>query len=156
MKINMKKSQAVSPLIATILLVAVALSLAGILYSWSSQSARETTDTITDTTARWTECNLVKLSIDVGCRYNTTNGLSLILMDNSTVEIKEELTVMIIDSNNSIATTTVEPSFSNRAMQISIPREGEDEDDFLDKESPVRARVFVNSCPDQVATASCR
>ncbi len=146
-----KKMNAVSPLIATILLVAVALSLAGILYSWSSQSARETTDTITETQARWTECGHVRLSIDVGCNYDSDNGLSLVLIDNSTIEIKEELTLMIIDSNNTIATTTKEPSFSNRAMQIT-----ENSEDFLGKESPVRARVFVNSCPDQVAAAYCR
>lgn len=151
MKINIKKSKAVSPLIATILLVAVALSLAGILYSWSSQSARETTDTMTETQARWTECSHVRLSIDIGCSYKSATGLSLVLIDNSTVEIKEDLTLMIIDTNNSIATTTIEPSFSNRAMQIT-----EDSEDFLDKESPVRARVFVNSCPDQVAAAYCR
>jgi flagellin-like protein len=147
-----KKMNAVSPLIATILLVAVALSLAGILYSWSSQSARETTDSTTETINKWSECNHVKLSIDIGCTYDsTTNGLRLVLMDQSTVEITEDLTVMITDANSTIATTTVESDFSNRAMQIRI-----DDEDFLDLESPVKARVFINSCPEQFATATCR
>jgi len=44
MKTQNNFQKGLSPLIATILLVAVALSLAGILYSWSSQNAKETTE----------------------------------------------------------------------------------------------------------------
>ncbi len=152
------KKKAVSPLIATILLVAVALSLAGILYSWSSQSARETTDTITDTTTKWSECNHVKLYIDMECLYNTTTGVSFVLIDNSTVEISDNLLITITDANYNVATAILTPNFSNRAMVIKSSEfeDPNDPTDFQDLESPVRARVIVSSCPDQFTTATCR
>ncbi len=153
-----KKSKAVSPLIATILLVAVALSLAGILYSWSSQSARETTESITETTEAWGECNYVRINIDTGCSYDPSTGLSLVLMDNSTVEINDKLNILVTDANGDIATAALETAFTNRAMQIrSINFEDpNDPEDFEGLESPVRTRIFVDSCPDQFTTATCR
>ena len=54
----------VSPLIATILLVAVSLSLAGILYSWASQNAGNTVSSVTETQQQWTNCTAINLFIE--------------------------------------------------------------------------------------------
>ncbi len=146
------KKKALSPLIATILLVAVSLSLAGILYSWSSQNAKETTASLTDTTQKWTDCSSVNLYIETGCRYNTETGISLIVMDQSTVDIDDNLTMTVIDSNNSIISKTFAPNFKGKAMAINSSVY-DDPDELEGLSLPIqRVRIFVNSCPDKAAT----
>ncbi|PXF21634.1 MAG: hypothetical protein CXX72_03435 [Methanobacteriota archaeon] len=49
MKNEMKNEQAVSPVIATILMVAITVVLAGVLYVWANNLAAEGTDTQTQT-----------------------------------------------------------------------------------------------------------
>ena len=49
MKNEMKNEQAVSPVIATILMVAITVVLAGVLYVWANNLAAEGTDTQTNT-----------------------------------------------------------------------------------------------------------
>ena len=49
MKNEMKNEQAVSPVIATILMVAITVVLAGVLYVWANNLAAEGTDTTTQT-----------------------------------------------------------------------------------------------------------
>jgi flagellin-like protein len=146
------KQKALSPLIATILLVAVSLSLAGILYSWSSQNAKETTTSLTETTQKWTDCGAVNLYIETGCRYDPETGISLILMDQSTVAIDENLTMTIIDNDNNIVSKNFAPNFKGKAMAINDSI-FEDSEDLKGLVKPLqRIRIFVNSCPDKAAT----
>jgi len=153
-KRNFKR--AVSPLIATILLVAVALSLAGILYSWSSQNAKETTDNLSETTSNWNDCSAVNLYIDYGCSYDSETGLSFIVMDNSTVEIDNNLSLIVIDADNEITSATFEPDFQNTAMSVKT-EDLSNAEDFHDLAEPIkRVKIFVNSCPDKAdTTTSC-
>jgi len=147
---TLKNQKGLSPLIATILLVAVALSLAGILYSWSSQNAKETTGNLTDTTNEWMDCSAIDIYIDNGCVYDSEDGISFILYDKSTVEIDDNLILTVIDANNTIRSASIEPNFTGFAMAINstvISNASE----FQNLVKPIkRVSVQVKSCPDRV------
>ncbi|MFA5745280.1 MAG: archaellin/type IV pilin N-terminal domain-containing protein [archaeon] len=150
-KLNKK---GVSPLIATILLVAVSLSLAGILYSWASQNAGDTVNNVTETSKKWRDCSAINIYMEYGCTYDITNGISFILMDSSTVDIDDNLTLTIIDANQNVRSTSFAPSFSGRAMAInksSYPLDA----NFTNLVKPLqRVRIYVEGCPDRAATTN--
>lgn len=150
----MNKKKALSPLIATILLVAVALSLAGILYSWSSQNFRDTTTSVSDTSAEWIDCSNVNIYIDAGCSYTALDGFgSLIIFDRSTIQIDQNIVLTIIDNSNNIASTEVVPSFTGNAM--SLGSFINDVDGIKGLETPLkRVQVHVKNCPDRVSYIS--
>jgi flagellin-like protein len=155
-KINTNKG--VSPLIATILLVAVSLSLAGILYSWASQNAGDTINSVTETSKKWDYCKGITLNMEYGCRYDSKTGISFILYDNSTVDFDENIIISIIDANNNIGTATVTPNFQGRAMVINNTVYSESETQPLtDLTEPLQlVKVYMNGCPDRTAqTRSC-
>ena len=155
-KINTNKG--VSPLIATILLVAVSLSLAGILYSWASQNAGDTVNSVTETSKKWDYCKGITLNMEYGCRYDSTTGISFILYDNSTVDFDENIIINIIDANNNIGTATVTPNFQGRAMVINNTVYSESETQPLtDLTEPLQlVKVYMNGCPNRTAqTRSC-
>lgn len=150
----MKNKKALSPLIATILLVAVALSLAGILYSWSSQNFRDTTTSVSDTSADWIDCSNVNIYIDSGCSYTAVNGFSsLILFDRSTIQIDQNIVLTIIDNTNNIASAEFPPSFTGTAM--SLGSVVNDMPGIKGLETPLkRVQVHVKNCPDRVSYIS--
>ncbi|MFH0905809.1 MAG: archaellin/type IV pilin N-terminal domain-containing protein [archaeon] len=146
-----KFSKAVSPLIATILLVAVALSLAAILYSWSSEQAINSTKQVSDKTKAWEECSSINLYIDYGCSYDTSTGISFILNDQSSVEIDDNLTLTVIDANNNIVSSSFTPSFEGRAMLVKSS-DFSNATDFEDLVEPLSlVKVYMNNCPDRFA-----
>lgn len=144
-------TRGVSPLIATILLVAVSLSLAGILYSWASQNAGNTVSSVTETQQQWTNCTAINLFIEEGCSYNDVNGISFILSDHSTVDIDENIEISVSSTTNVVEATTFAPNFKGGAMSVN-------RDVFSDPEafdglgSIQRVYVFVKGCPDRKAT----
>ncbi len=148
------KKKALSPLIATILLVAVALSLAGILYSWSSQNFRDTTTSVSETSSDWIDCSNVNIYIDSGCSYNSETGFSgLFVFDRSTITIDQNLIVTVIAADNQIASTSISPNFIGNAMSLdSLLNENEDFDAL---ETPLkRVQVHVVNCPDKLSFVS--
>ncbi|MDD4049512.1 MAG: hypothetical protein PHX47_00715 [Candidatus ainarchaeum sp.] len=150
----MKNKKALSPLIATILLVAVALSLAGILYSWSSQNFRDTTTSVSDTSAEWIDCSNVNIYIDSGCSYTSLDGFgTLILFDRSTVEIDQNIVLTIIDSDDEIASVEIEPNFTGNAMSLASTLNAIDGVKGL--ATPLkRVQAHVKNCPDRVSYIS--
>jgi len=154
-KIHINKRQAVSPLIATILLVAVALSLAGILYSWSSQNAKETTANVTETTKGWINCGAVNIFVDYGCTYDIEDGISFVLNDQSTVAIDDNITMTVVDANKQVVSKSFAPNFQGRVMAVNNTVYDTPED-LQDLEEPLeKVMVYVNSCPDKATYATC-
>jgi flagellin-like protein len=152
-KIKIRTQKGVSPLIATILLVAVSLSLAGILYSWASQNAGDTVSDVSETQQKWSKCSSINLLIEPGCRYDTSTGISLILYDSSTIDIDENLVIEVFDTNNVIKHATFAPNFSGSAMTVNSSIL--DDADALDGLGQIqRVRVYVGSCSDKAATTT--
>lgn len=154
MKLSIKK-KGLSPLIATILLVAVSLSLAGILYSWSSQNAKETTASLTDTTNKWIDCSAVDIYIDNGCQYDG-NTINFILFDKSTVQIDNNLILTVIDNNNTIKSATFLPNFSENVVAMTVDTGTfSNATDFQDLVEPLKkVQVHVTSCPEKVTIST--
>lgn len=97
---NEMKSKAISPLIATLLLIAVALVIAGILYVWSSayfsSQLRETEEGITVQT----QCTFAGINIKE-CDLNTTsNEISILLENTGQVDFTKDFTIQADDGNN--------------------------------------------------------
>lgn len=148
------KKKALSPLIATILLVAVALSLAGILYSWSSQNFRDTTTSVSDASLEMIDCSNVNMYIDSGCSYNSVSGFSgLILFDRSKILIDQNIVITVISYDNNITSMEVEPNFVGNAMSLdSAINNG---DDFIGLATPLkRVQVHIKSCPEKATYVS--
>jgi flagellin-like protein len=147
----MFKRKALSPLIATILLVAVSLSLAGILYSWSSQNVGDTTRSATEFTDDASYCTDVSISIDErNCSYNDVNGFtSLLIQDSSKVNIEGNLVLTVVDANNEIASIEIVPNFTGNLMSLGSILSGNE--DFIGLETPLkRVQIHVKACPNQV------
>lgn len=139
--------KAISPLIATILLVAVALSLAGILYSWSSQNFRDTTTSVSDTSAEWIDCSNVVIYID-GCSYNNQfNGL--IISNRSTINIDQNIVLTVIDATNEIFSAEFVPNFTGNMMSLDTLA---NDSGFTDLATPLkRVQVHAKNCPDRMS-----
>jgi flagellin-like protein len=147
----MLKRKALSPLIATILLVAVSLSLAGILYSWSSQNVGDTTRGATEFTEDTGYCTNVSVSIDEkNCSYDSNSGFtSLLIQDASKVNIEDNLVLTVIDANNEIASVEISPNFTGNLMSLGSFLSGNE--DFIGLETPLkRVQIYVKKCPNQV------
>lgn len=149
-------SKGVSPLIATILLVAVSLSLAGILYSWASQNATSTVTSVDETQKQWDFCKGVTLNIEQGCKYDPSTGINFILYNNSTVDFDGNITIVVIGANDLIHTATVVPNFQGGAMVINSATYSPS-DALNGLSEPIKlVRVFIATCKDRVAlTKSC-
>jgi len=107
-----KALKGVSPLIATLLLIAVALVLAGILYTWSSVYFTQQITQIEQSTTVQAACAFAGLDIDdsttsgTRCDFNATdqldslNRLRIKLSNTGTVDFNGDLTITATDGNN--------------------------------------------------------
>ena len=110
--------KAVSPLIATLLLIAVALVIAGILYVWSSTYFNQQTESFNTTTVAQTECAFAGVNIEDSstaanaCDFNKSdrtnnysigaldaNKLSFKLSNTGTYDLTQDFTIIIDDGN---------------------------------------------------------
>jgi FlaG/FlaF family flagellin (archaellin) len=148
------KKKALSPLIATILLVAGSLSLAGILYSWSSQNFRDTTTSVSDASSEMIDCSNINMYIDSGCSYNTVDGFSgLILFDRSKIIIDQNIVITVIAQDNNITSMDIAPNFVGNAM--SLDNAINNVDDFIGLATPLkRVQVHIKSCPEKATYIS--
>lgn len=92
--------KAISPLVAAVLLIAVTMTIAGMLAYWASSFVRQQTETFQNQTIAG-ECNFADFRVYL-CSYNsTTQSISLILNNVANVELRN-LTAQIIYANNTI------------------------------------------------------
>ena len=91
----------ISPLIATVLLIAVTMSIAGILAFWASSFVREQTRSFENSTVS-TECQYANFNF-YSCSYDPSTGtMSFILQNLANVELKS-ITASIIYQNGSVS-----------------------------------------------------
>jgi len=115
------KKKGVSPLIATVLLIAFAVALGAVVMNWGRTYVEETADK-----AKQTSDTKVSCSMDVGMKYVTINGakqlcynttddrVQFTLINSGTKKI-ESIQVMIIGEssifiNSSLSNSSIEPS----------------------------------------------
>jgi len=119
-----KALKGVSPLIATLLLIAVALVLAGILYTWSSVYFTQQISQIEEATTAQAACAFAGLDIDdstnsaTRCDFNATDRpldslsrLTFKLSNTGTVDFNGDLTITASDGNT-VVTLVYTPNLS--------------------------------------------
>jgi flagellin-like protein len=95
----MKKG--ISPLVASVLLIAATMSIAGILAYWASSFVSKQTDTFENQSITG-ECNYAGLKI-YSCNYNaSTRKLTMILENTRDVTLKE-LSIFIFYPNSTVS-----------------------------------------------------
>jgi len=92
-------SKGVSPLVASVLLIAVTMTIAGVLAYWASSFVKQSLPSLNTTES---ECRFAGFSI-YSCTYdNSTKKISLILENSRNIELKE-LKAFLIYSNASVS-----------------------------------------------------
>ena len=109
----------ISPLVAAVLLIAVTMTIAGVLAYWASTFVRGQTDTFADEPITG-ECNFGNFLIDA-CSYDSGNERLTFILDNiGTVNLKN-ITAFVIYSDNTLnATQTNQSIDSGELKSISI------------------------------------
>lgn len=100
------RKKAVSPIIATILLIVIALILVGILLSWGQNFIQRSTSDADNAIDR--KCIGADIEFSV-CNYNSQDkALSFIIVNTGKIDFKEDtnLSLTIIDSGNNLYETT--------------------------------------------------
>jgi flagellin-like protein len=83
----MKRTKGISPLIAAVLLIAVTMTIAGVLAFWASSFVQQGLEQSSNQTVA-TECNFGNFLVDA-CSYDAGTGrLTLILNNIATVDLK--------------------------------------------------------------------
>jgi flagellin-like protein len=102
------RKKAVSPIIATILLVVIALILVGILLSWGQNFIQRSTADADNAIDR--KCIGADIEFSV-CEYDSSSeALTLIIVNTGKIDFKEDtnLSLTIIDSENNLFEATDE------------------------------------------------
>ena len=173
-----KLFKAVSPLIATLLLIAVALVIAGILYTWTSSYFKLQTQEFETATTTQTECAFAGLSIDDSinsvtcCDLNVTDQLDSLsrltfkLSNTGTKDFNGDFTILASDGNN-LVTLAYTPNLGKGAFVLVNCSDSLTESngcrrtsllvDFNQLTSLVTLRVTPSDCPNKYdESTSCR
>jgi flagellin-like protein len=108
----------ISPLVAAVLLIAVTMTIAGVLAYWASGFVQQQTALFSNETVA-TECNFAKFRI-YSCNYNSTSQrLNLLLENNGAVNLKNIVVYFIYTDNvTSVAVNT--SLLANRLTSFAI------------------------------------
>ena|GEM_PF-805543 len=144
--------KAVSPLIATILLVAVALAITGILYSWSQTYVKRETQNISDLTADQIGCSYAAIELSE-CAYNTSTGLSFWLDNIGRADLNGGIDITVIDSANNEATGTITSVIAKGAIKPIKTSTLTTASSFLNLTAPLKLiKVYPKKCSEKAAT----
>jgi flagellin-like protein len=96
-------TKGISPLVASVLLIAITMTLAGAIAYWASSFVSTTLPP--NQTMPTGECISANFRI-YSCKYNYTSGLSMILYNLANVELKN-LTLFVIYPNSSVQSVSL-------------------------------------------------
>ena len=109
----------ISPLVAAVLLIAVTMTIAGVLAYWASTFVRGQTDAFENQTIT-TECNFGNFLIDA-CSYDSTSQRMTLILDNiGTVDLNNISAFVIYSDNTLNATQTGQSITSGELKSVSI------------------------------------
>jgi flagellin-like protein len=112
------QTKGISPIIAAVLLIAVTMTLAGVLAFWASTFVQQGLDQSSNQTVA-TECNFGNFIIDA-CSYDAAGQRASIILNNiGTVDLRN-ITVYSLYPDNSLNLTSVSGDLpSNRLSSFS-------------------------------------
>jgi FlaG/FlaF family flagellin (archaellin) len=149
---KLKNTKSVSPLIAVILLIVVALAIVTILLSWSQNFVQRKTASVDD--AIDTSCNGADITI-IDCDYNSlSDTLSLIMTNSGYVDFatNNEFSLILIDANKTLTTQTniLDSAAFNKGESQKVVIE-----EYEDAITPIRVEIRSSSCVGFFKTKTC-
>jgi flagellin-like protein len=91
----------ISPLVASVLLIAATMSIAGILAYWASSFVSKQTETFENQTVT-SECNYADFKI-YSCSYNSSSRRLIMILENTRDVTLKNLNVFIFYSNSTVS-----------------------------------------------------
>ena len=101
----------ISPLIAAVLLIAVTMTIAGVLAYWASTFVQSGLQTSSNQTVA-TECQFGRFLIDA-CNYDSANSKMTFILDNIGTVGLSNITVLVVYPDNTLNSTRVEGSLGS-------------------------------------------
>jgi flagellin-like protein len=154
------RKKAVSPIIATILLVVIALILVGILLSWGQNFIQRSTADADNAIDR--KCIGADIEFSV-CEYDSSSeALTLIIVNTGKIDFKEDtnLSLTIIDSENNLFEATDE---TNNLLEgaafvkgASTQKEIDLSVSSTDLVAPFDVTIRSSQCPTFFKKTTCR
>lgn len=135
----------ISPLVAAVLLIAVTMTIAGMLAYWASSFVRTQTEQFENQTLT-TECNFAGFKI-YGCSYNSTSQEMTFILENFRSVTLRDLEAYIIYKNKTIANITLNGTLEAGTMR-SFRITGVSPD--------YNSLIIKTHCPDVTAEGTCR
>jgi len=120
-------AKGVSPLVASVLLIAATMALAGILAFWSSGFIRGQTVEFENKTATLKKCTGADFQIYSYTRYNTSTHNVTIILVNKADFVLQITEVDLFYPNGTIAKQTVNQTLPAGNAFISVPLSGVDD-----------------------------
>jgi len=145
------KKKGVSPLLATILLISIAMLLMGIVWIWSESFIKTHTQTITDKSTDEINCQYGGLFIRT-CTYNASTGINLTIENSGSTKFTDNFNIKIQDNLDLMAEGIISQDLNaGNAMQIDV-NDISDGNDFLNLNAPLKTvRVVPQDCPTKFA-----
>jgi len=138
----MKKG--ISPLVASVLLIAATMSIAGILAYWASSFARTQTEAFQNQSIT-NECNYADFKI-YSCKYNSTSHtISMTLENSRDVELKD-LNVQVFYTNETVS----QPIPLNSTLPPRLLKSF-----FITDVNDFSSLIVKTNCPDISKTHQC-
>lgn len=135
----------ISPLVAAVLLIAVTMTIAGVLAYWATQFVSGRVEAFSNQTIS-TECNFGNFVVDA-CSYSSASGKMTFILDNIGTVGLSNITVFVIYPDNTINSTQVSGSLPSGSLR-SFSADG-----VTSGFSKVR---FRTQCPNVFEETTCR
>lgn len=108
----------ISPLVAAVLLIAVTMTIAGVLAYWASSFVRSQTELFQNQTVA-TECNFGNLQV-YACNYDSNSTkITMILNNIGTIDLRD-LIVYVIYPDNTIKDYALNATLASRRLESYI------------------------------------
>lgn len=129
----------ISPIVAAVLLIAITMTIAGILAYWSASFVER------GLPANETECSLARFVIDA-CTYNTTTDQITLRLDNRRTVDLTDLNAFIYYPNGTVST----------AIPLNESLSGNIVKSFVISQAENFSQIVVKThCPDVEANSTC-
>jgi flagellin-like protein len=135
----------ISPLVATVLLIAVTMTIAGMLAYWASSFVKTQTTQFENQTLA-TECRFAEFRF-YNCNYNSTSQQMSFVLENFRSITLKDLTAYLIYQNGSVA---------NYSLNATLPA-GTMKGFSISGVSPDYSSIIIKThCPEVDARSACK
>jgi flagellin-like protein len=112
----MRNLKGISPLVAAVLLIAVTMTIAGVLAYWATNFFRTETTALQQNQSLIRECTAANMRV-YSCSYDVNNTRMSLILENNGATTLRDIVVQIIHSDNSISTINLNGTLQRNLLQ---------------------------------------